>query len=114
MAEGFATALANDRADAWSAGSAPGARVHPLAIQVMKEKEIDIALGLTKSLDDLPDQRWDYVITMGCGDACPIVPARKKADWKISDPKNGPIEDFRIVRDEIETRVKALLDEIRR
>ena len=54
------------------------------------------------------------MITMGCGDACPIVPSRKKADWKIFDPKNGSIDDFRRVRDDIETRVKALLDEIKK
>jgi len=114
MAEGFAATLGGDRAEAWSAGSKPGSHVNSMAITVMKEKDIDLALNLTKSLEDLPDQRWDYVITMGCGDACPIVPSKKKADWKIPDPKNMPIEEFRKVRDLIEERVKELLAEIKK
>lgn len=114
MAEGFASLLGGDRVEVWSAGSKPGPRVNATAIQVMKEKEIDLALNLTKSLEDLPDQRWDYVITMGCGDACPIVPSKKKTDWAIPDPKNLPLEEFRQVRDLIEEKVKILLGEIKK
>jgi arsenate reductase len=114
MAEGFAVTLGGDRVEAWSAGSKPSGQIHPTAVQVMKERDIDLGLQLSKGLDDLPDQRWDYVITMGCGDACPIIPSKKKTDWNIPDPKKLPLDEFRKVRDLIEEKVKALLDEIKR
>jgi protein-tyrosine-phosphatase len=107
MAEGFARHLG---ADAHSAGSRPSGRVSPKAIAAMAERGIDIAQNKSKSLQDLPDQRWDWVVTMGCGDACPFVPAKNRADWALPDPRDLEPDEFNKVRDEIEARVRALLD----
>lgn len=106
MAEGFARALG---LDAKSAGSNPSGKVNETAIQVMKELGIDLSKHASKSLKDVgPD--WDYVVTMGCGDACPFVPAKQKLDWQLPDPKNLPLDEFRKVRDEIGRLVKQLAD----
>lgn len=112
MAEGFAKKWGKEILDAWSAGSRPSGKVNPTAIDLMKEKEIDLGIHLSKGLDDLPKIQWDYVITMGCGDACPFVPSKAKEDWKLMDPKNLPLDQFREVRDEIERRVKELIHRI--
>ena len=109
MAEGFARALGKDDVEAWSAGSKPTGRVNPNAIAVMKEKGIDISRHESKKISDLPLHEWDVIITMGCGDACPYVPGKQRLDWPLPDPVNKPIEEFRKVRDDIESRVKSLL-----
>jgi protein-tyrosine-phosphatase len=76
----------------------------------MREKGIDLAAQSSKGLDDLPaGVTWDAVVTMGCGDACPTLPARLRLDWELPDPKHLPDDEFRAVRDEIEARVRALL-----
>ena len=92
-----------------SAGSRPSGVVNPMAVDVMKEKGIDISNQKSKGLDTLPRDNFDFVVTMGCGDECPTVSARKRIDWQIKDPKGASIEIFREVRDEIEEKVLELL-----
>ncbi len=113
MAEGFARHWGKDTIEAWSAGSKPSGKVNETGISIMKEKGIDLGSHVSKGLMDLPKVQWDYVITMGCGDACPFVPARKTEDWGIPDPKHLPLDEFRKVRDMVEMKVKALIDEAR-
>jgi protein-tyrosine-phosphatase len=110
IAEGFARRHA-DKINAWSAGSKPSGTVNPTAVQLMKEKGIDLDSHSSKGLTDLPKVKWDYVITMGCGDACPFMPSKKTEDWGIPDPKHLPLDEFRKIRDLIETKVNALVAE---
>jgi len=114
MAEGFARALGAGVLEPWSAGSRASGKINETAIAVMAEKGIDLKAQRSKSLGELPATGWDYVITMGCGDACPFVPARAKRDWAIPDPKNLPLDEFRKVRDLIEAKVRELIDEPRK
>lgn len=109
MAEGFARALGGDRVRVASAGSKPSGAVNPKAVRFMKEKGIDLGAHASKGLDTIPAGEWDYVITMGCGDACPWVPAKHREDWDLPDPKNMSDDDFRAVRDRIEAAVRELL-----
>lgn len=113
MAEGFARAIGRDRVEAHSAGSRPSGQVDPRAIAFMGEVGIDISRQPSRGLDAIPAGVWDYVVTMGCGDACPSVPARHRIDWDLPDPK--PLDDagFRDVRDQIARRVAALLADAR-
>lgn len=110
MAEAFARHLGGDQVRSLSAGSRPSGVVNPKAIAAMAELEIDLASQHSKSLDDLPALEFDCVVTMGCGDACPWVRARRREDWPLTDPKNLPPERFNEVRDEIGARVRNLLD----
>lgn len=114
MAEGFARSLGRKVLEPWSAGSKPSGRINATAVEVMKEKGIDITGHGSKSLSDLPQAQWDYVITMGCGDACPFLPAKTRINWDLPDPKNLPLEGFRKVRDDIERRVRDLIQEASR
>ena len=109
MAEGFARTLGRGRVSAFSAGSHPSGRINPRAIQFMKEKGIDLTVQLSKGLDDLPKVKWDYIVTMGCGDACPNLPAAQRLDWELPDPKHLPDDEFRAVRDRIEGLIAGLL-----
>jgi len=109
MAEGFARRHGAGKVAAWSAGSRPSGKVNETAAALMEEKGIDMSGQRSKGLDGLPTGKWDYVVTMGCGDACPFVPARAKEDWAIPDPKNMPVDDFRKVRDLVESKVKDLI-----
>jgi arsenate reductase len=109
MAEGFARRLGSGRATAFSAGSRPSGVVNPRAIHFMRERDIDLTVQRSKGLDDLPKVTWDYVVTMGCGDACPLLPARHRLDWELPDPKHLPDDEFRAVRDRIERLVGDLL-----
>ena len=111
MAEGFARTLGRGRVAAFSAGSRPSGIVNPRAIQFMKEKGIDLTVQLSKGLDDLPQVRWDWIVTMGCGDACPTLPAMHRLDWELPDPKHLPDDEFRAVRDRIEGLIAGLLAE---
>lgn len=111
MAEGFARKLGNNVIEAFSAGSSPSGKVNDRAISFMKEKDIDLGTHSPKGLMDIPAGKWDYLITMGCGDACPSLPANKRVDWNLPDPKNLSDDDFRKARDEIELRVKNLIKE---
>lgn len=109
MAEGFARATGRGDVSAFSAGSRPSGEVNPRAIAFMREAGIDISAQRSRGLDDLPDQRWDYIVTMGCGDACPNLPARNRIDWDLPDPKHLDDDAFRAVRDRIRREVDALL-----
>jgi len=109
MAEGFAQHFGGDRVVAMSAGSRPSGRVHPGAIRFMAERGILLAGHHSKALDDLPAATWDYIVTMGCGDACPHVPARHRVDWDLPDPATLDDNAFRAVRDRIEALVRDLV-----
>ena len=109
MAEAFARIHGGPGVEAFSAGSEPSGRVHPMAIEAMGERGYDLGSHRSKGLDDLPDVEFDVVVTMGCGDACPSVRARRREDWEIPDPRSLPAREFRAVRDRIEEKVRALL-----
>jgi len=109
MAEGFARRHGAGKVAAWSSGSKPSGKVNETATALMEEKGIDMSGHRSKGLDELPTETWDYVIAMGCGDACPFVAARTKEDWDIPDPKHMSAEDFRKVRDLVESKVKGLI-----
>jgi protein-tyrosine-phosphatase len=111
MAEGFAHALGGGRVAAFSAGSKPSGQVNARAIQFMRESGIDLSVQRSKGLDDLPAVGWDTVVTMGCGDACPHLPARHRLDWNLPDPKQLDDDGFRAVRDRIHALVRGLIDE---
>lgn len=109
MAEAFARIYGSEGVEAYSAGSRPSGVVNPKAIESMREIGYDLATHESKSLDDLPDVEWDFVATMGCGDECPFVRAKRREDWQIPDPKEMNAADFRQVRDEIGEKVRSLL-----
>ena len=109
MAEAMARAVVGDRWDIWSAGSAPSGHVHPLASTLMQEIGLDLAAHRSKGLDALPDRQWDYVVTMGCGDACPTVRARHRLDWQIPDPAALPPEQARKLRDQLAELIRQLI-----
>ncbi len=112
MALGFFAHYAGDQAIGWSGGSAPAAAINPVAVEVMAELGIDISGEFPKPWTDEVVRSADVVITMGCGDSCPFYPGKRYEDWKVTDPKGGGIEHVRGIRDEIEQRVLALLDEL--
>ena len=112
MAEAFARLHGADVLDPYSAGSRPSGRVNPKAVAAMQEKGYDLTSHRSKSLDDV-EAPFDYVFTMGCGEECPFVAARKREDWALEDPKSLPPEGFNRVRDEIERRVLDLVEEVR-
>jgi arsenate reductase len=112
MALGFFQHYAGDRAIAWSGGSEPGEQVNPAAIEAMKERGIDIANEYPKPWTDEVVRAADVVITMGCGDACPVFPGKRYEEWVLDDPAGKDTAAVRPVRDEIERRVRGLLDEL--
>lgn len=109
MAEAFARMHGGDGIEAASAGSAPSGRVNPRAVEAMREKGYDLSSHRSTSVSDLGSEPWDAVVTMGCGDACPWIPAPIREDWDLPDPRDMPPEEYRAVRDEIERRVIALI-----
>jgi len=109
MAEAFARIHGRDKLTALSAGSTPSGNVNPRAIALMKEIGYDMSRHVPKSLADVLPELYDYVITMGCGDACPYLPALRREDWAVPDPKDMDEEAFRRVRDLIETKVLGLI-----
>jgi protein-tyrosine-phosphatase len=109
MALGFFRSLAGDRAVAWSGGSEPGAEVNPAAVAAMAEVGIDISGEFPKPWTDEVVRAADVVITMGCGDACPIFPGKRYEDWTLEDPNGLGVDSVRPIRDEIRGRVEALL-----
>jgi arsenate reductase len=114
MAEAFVHMHAVSGVEAHSAGSRPSGRVNPRAIEFMHEVGYDLTKHGSKALSDLPHVTYDVVVGMGCGDeGCPLVPARRREEWGIPDPKEMSAEDYRRVRDLIETKVKALLASLR-
>ncbi|MFF7923261.1 arsenate reductase ArsC [Streptomyces mirabilis] len=112
MAAGFLSHLAGDRIEVRSAGSIPGEQVNPAAIEAMREVGVDIARRQPKLLTTEAVQASDYVITMGCGDACPVFPGKKYLDWALEDPAGKGVESVRPIRDEIKARVENLISEI--
>jgi protein-tyrosine-phosphatase len=109
MAEAFARMHGGARVEAFSAGSKPSGKVNPKAVAAMRELGYDLARHSSKSIDALPKLAFDAVVTMGCGDACPNVPARVREDWSIPDPREMSTDEFRAVRDTIAGKVEALL-----
>ena len=113
MAAGFLQRLAGDRVEVLSAGSEPTEQVNPVAIAAMREKGIDLARERPKLLTDAAVRQAEVVITMGCGDACPLYPGKRYEDWELEDPAGKDLETVRRIRDEIERRVIALAGAIR-
>ena len=112
MAAGWLHHLAGDRVTVLSAGSAPAATINPVAVEAMREVGIDIAANQPKILTTEAVKESDVVITMGCGDTCPYFPGKRYEDWVLDDPAGQGIESVRPIRDEIKSRVEALLSEI--
>jgi protein-tyrosine-phosphatase len=113
MAAGFAAALGGERVQVLSAGSEPADRINPVAVAAMAEVGVDIA-GTQPRVLAVDDVRAsDVVITMGCGDACPVFPGKRYEDWDLADPAGLPIEQVRPIRDEIRDRVERLLTGLR-
>jgi arsenate reductase len=112
MAEALFERAADARHEARSAGSRPAERVHPEVVEVMRERDIELADRTPRGLDR-SDLEWaDLVVTMGCGDECPVIPGKRYVDWELADPAGLPLEEVRAVRDEIERRISALLTDL--
>ena len=112
MAAGFMRHLAGDRVDVFSGGSEPAEAVNRVAVSAMAERGIDISAELPQPWADEDVRAADVIVTMGCGDACPVYPGKRYIDWELDDPAGRPIEGVRPIRDEIERRVRVLLDEL--
>ena len=112
MAAGYLTALSEGRIEVLSAGSEPKDQINPVAIAAMAEDGIDIALNVPKILTTEAVKHSDVVITMGCGDACPIFPGKRYEDWELADPAGQGIESVRPIRDDIKARILVLLAEL--
>jgi protein-tyrosine-phosphatase len=112
MAAGFMTHLGQGRVEVLSAGSAPKDSINPIAVEAMAEVGIDISKNSPKVLTNGAVEQSDAVITMGCGDVCPFYPGKRYEDWVLDDPAGQGIESVRVIRDEIKTRVEALLAEL--
>jgi protein-tyrosine-phosphatase len=112
MAAGYARAFGGDRVTVLSGGSAPGAALNPMAVAAMAEEGIDISEEVPQLLltDDV--RASDAVITMGCGDACPIFPGKRYEDWELTDPAGRGLDEVRPIRDDIKARVQRLLDDL--
>ncbi len=112
MAAGLLDHYAQGRVRVRSAGSTPAAEVNPAVVQVMAEMGIDISKELPKGLEDDAVRDADVVITMGCGDACPVYPGKRYLDWELPDPAGKSVDEVRPIRDDIDRRVQSLLDEL--
>jgi arsenate reductase len=112
MAAGYLRQLAGDRVTVLSAGSAPADTVNPAAVAVMAEEGIDISREAPQLLSVDSVKASDVVITMGCGDACPVFPGKRYEDWELEDPAGKDVEQVRAIRDDIRERIEALLEEI--
>jgi len=112
MAAGWLTHLAGDRIEVRSAGSEPADRINPVAVDAMREVGIDITARQPKVLTPGAVQASDVVITMGCGDVCPVFPGTRYEDWKLDDPAGQGIEAVRLIRDEIRAHVEKLIREL--
>lgn len=112
MAAGYLQSLAGDRVAVLSAGSEPKDQINPVAVQAMAEEGIDIAGSTPKLLTVDAVRESDVVITMGCGDACPIFPGKRYEDWQLDDPAGQGIDVVRPIRDDIRSRVEALIAEL--
>ena len=112
MAAGWLRRLAAGRVDVYSGGSEPAADLNPAAVAAMAEVGIDISAATPTRWSDQMLQAADVIVTMGCGDSCPVVPGKRYVDWPVSDPAGRPIDEVRPIRDEIAGRVRLLLDEL--
>jgi arsenate reductase (thioredoxin) len=112
MAAGWLTHLAGDRIEVRSAGSEPAERINPVAVAAMAEAGIDIATSRPKPLSTDAVRESDVVITMGCGDTCPVFPGKRYEDWDLPDPAGQPLDAVRPIRDQIRTRVEHLAGEL--
>jgi protein-tyrosine-phosphatase len=112
MAAGYLRALAGDRVEVLSAGSEPGDALNPIAVRAMAEDGVDISVNTPRILTTESVRASDVVITMGCGDTCPVFPGKRYEDWELTDPAGLPIEQVRPIRDEIKARVAALVGEL--
>jgi arsenate reductase len=114
MAEALFRRATGDGHEARSAGSSPAERVHPEVVEVMRELGIDLQERVPRGLDK-SDVEWaELVVTMGCGDACPVLPGKRYVDWELPDPAGLPADEVRAVRDEIDRRVKGLVNDLGR
>ena len=109
MAAGWLRHLAGDRIDVFSGGSDPGSEINPAAVEAMAEAGIDIAREHPKPWTSEIARVADVIVSMGCGDACPVLPGKRYEDWELTDPAGQPIEVVRAVRDDIRTRVESLI-----
>jgi len=112
MAAALLSKKAGDRVVVHSAGSAPGEMINPAAVAAMAEVGIDLSAGSPKKLTDEMAARADVIVTMGCGDACPVYPGKRYLDWELPDPAGKSLDEVRPIRDEIDARVEALIAEL--
>ena len=112
MAAGYLRLLAGDRIEVRSAGTDPGDKVNPAAVEAMAEEGIDISVNFPKKLTDEAVKESDYVITMGCGDTCPFFPGKTYLDWPLDDPAGQGVDAVRPIRDAVRAKVEALIAEI--
>lgn len=112
MAAAFLAHLAHGRIEVWSAGSAPADSINPAAVEAMREVGIDMSIETPKILTTEAVQKSDVVITMGCGDTCPVFPGKRYEDWQLEDPAGRGIEAVRPIRDEIRARIETLVAEL--
>lgn len=112
MAEAIARQVGGGRFEVASAGSRPSGQVEPMVFDVLKEKGIPVEDQFSKGIEDLPHLLWDVVVSMGCGDNCPTLIGRRHVDWNIENPRGKDVDFFRRVRDEIEEKVRGLLQEV--
>jgi arsenate reductase (thioredoxin) len=113
MAQAFGKIYGEGKIESYSAGSRPSGKVNPKAVAAMKELGYDLSLHESKSLQEIPEGEYEYVITMGCGDTCPWMPAKHREDWAIPDPRDMEPDEFRKVRDMIGEKVRDLVRKIK-
>ncbi len=109
MAAGYLRELSGGAVEVRSGGSEPGDSINPIAVQAMAEEGIDISRAVPQLMTTEQVQASDVVITMGCGDVCPVFPGKRYEDWELADPKGRPLEEVRAIRDDIRSRVEKLL-----
>ena len=112
MAAGFARRMAGGRVVIHSAGTSPGEHLNPAVVEVMREKGIDITDQRPQVLTEQMGRNADVIVTMGCGDTCPVYPGKRYLDWELTDPAGKSLDEVRPIRDDIERRVAGLLDEL--
>ncbi|PPG51245.1 heat-shock protein HtpX [Rathayibacter sp. AY1E9] len=112
MAAGYLRALSGGAVEVRSGGSEPGDSINPIAIEAMAEEGIDISQAVPQLMTAEQVQASDVVITMGCGDVCPVFPGKRYEDWDLADPKGRPLEEVRSIRDDIRARVQSLVAEL--
>jgi len=112
MSKALFDRAAHGRHESESAGTEPGERVHPEVVEAMRELGIDLSANTPHKLTREMAERADVVVTMGCGDACPYIPGKRYIDWQLPDPKERPIEEVRVLREDIERRVSELASEL--